>query len=254
MARDYSMSATSTFKTLGLDLEAVLERDPAARSRLEVVLLYAGFHAVFYHRVAHGLWRRRWRFLGRLISVIARFLTGIEIHPGAVIGPGFFIDHGFGVVIGETTKIGCNVTLYQGVTLGGTSLEPGKRHPTLGNDVIIGAGAKVLGPITLGDSVRVGSNAVVVKDVASKTTVVGIPAKPIGGRAESKSTAFVAYGTARDTDPAGYAVVGMLEQIDMLKARLTELETHLSRDSTLAEPWPEPAKSEGPENIAGSIK
>ena len=248
------MSETSTFKTLGLDLKAVLERDPAARSRLEVVLLYAGFHAVFYHRVAHGLWRRRWRFLGRLISVISRFLTGIEIHPGAVIGPGFFIDHGFGVVIGETTKIGCNVTLYQGVTLGGTSLEPGKRHPTLGNDVIVGAGAKVLGPITLGDCVRVGSNAVVVKDVASKTTVVGIPAKPIGGHADSKSTAFVAYGTAHDADPAGYVVAGMLEQIDMLKARLSELETHLRRDSTVGVPWPGPVQSEGPEKVAEPIK
>ena len=248
------MSETSTFKTLGLDLKAVLERDPAARSQLEVVLLYAGFHAVFHHRVAHGLWRRRWRFLGRLISVISRFLTGIEIHPGAVIGPGFFIDHGFGVVIGETTKIGCNVTLYQGVTLGGTALESGKRHPTLGNDVIVGAGAKVLGPITLGDCVRVGSNAVVVRDVAPKTTVVGIPAKPIGVRADSKSTAFVAYGTARDADPAGHAVAGMLEQIDLLKARLAQLEMHLSRNSTVGGPWPEPAESEGPEEVAVSIK
>jgi serine O-acetyltransferase len=254
MARDYSMSETSTFKTLGLDLKAVLERDPAARTRFEVVLLYAGFHAVFYHRVAHGLWRRRWRFLGRLISAISRFLTGIEIHPGAVIGPGFFIDHGFGVVIGETTKIGRDVTLYQGVTLGGTALVPGKRHPTLGNDVIVGAGAKVLGPITLGDCVRVGSNAVVVKDVASKTTVVGIPAKPIGGRADSKSTVFVAYGTARDADPSGYAVAGMLEQIDMFEARLAELELHLSRFSTEGAPCPEPAQSKGPTKVVDSIK
>jgi serine O-acetyltransferase len=240
------MSETSTFKTLSLDLKAVLERDPAARSRFEVILLYAGFHAVFFHRVAHGLWRRRWRFLARLISVISRFLTGIEIHPGAVIGPGFFIDHGFGVVVGETTEIGCDVTLYQGVTLGGTALEPGKRHPTLGNDVIVGAGAKVLGPITLGDCVRVGSNAVVVKDVAPKTTVVGIPAKPVADRAGSRPSAFVAYGTARDADPAGHAVAGMLDQIDMLKARLTELETHLSRDGAAGAPWPEPAQPDEP--------
>ena len=206
------------------------------------------------HRVAHGLWRRRWRFLGRLISVISRFLTGIEIHPGAVIGSGFFIDHGFGVVIGETTKIGCNVTLYQGVTLGGTAQKPGKRHPTLGNDVIVGAGAKVLGPITLGDRVRVGSNAVVVKDVESNTTVVGIPAKPIGGRGASKSGAFVAYGTARDADPAEYAVAAILEQIDMLKARLADLETHLSPDSTLGLTWSKPTQPEKTKKAAEPIK
>ena len=233
------MSETSTFKTLDLDLRAVLERDPAARNRLEVIFLYAGFHAVFLHRVAHGLWRRRLRFLARFVSVVSRFFTGIEIHPGAVIGPGFFIDHGFGVVIGETTEIGRDVTLYQGVTLGGTALEPGKRHPTLGDDVIVGAGAKVLGPITLGDCVRVGSNAVVVKDVAPKTTVVGIPAKPVADRAGSQPLAFVAYGTARDADPAGHAVAGMLEQIDVLKTRLAELEKHLNGDAPRGTPWSE---------------
>jgi serine O-acetyltransferase len=233
------MSETSTFKTLGLDLRAVLERDPAARNRFEVVFLYAGFHAVFLHRLAHGLWRRRFRFLARLVSVVSRFFTGIEIHPGAVIGPGFFIDHGFGVVIGETTEIGRDVTLYQGVTLGGTALEPGKRHPTLGDDVIVGAGAKVLGPITLGECVRVGSNAVVVKDVAPNTTVVGIPAKPVADRAGSKPSAFVAYGTARDADPAGHAVAGMLEQIDVLKTRLAELDKHLNGDAPRGTPWSE---------------
>jgi serine O-acetyltransferase len=233
------MSETSTFKTLGLDLRAVLERDPAARSRFEVIVLYAGFHAVFFHRVAHGLWRRRFRFLARLVSVFSRFLTGIEIHPGAAIGPGFFIDHGFGVVIGETTEIGRDVTLYQGVTLGGTALEPGKRHPTLGNDVIVGAGAKVLGPITLGDCVRVGSNAVVVKDVAPKTTVVGIPAKPVADREGTKPKAFVAYGTARDADPAGHAVAGMLDQIDLLKSRLTELEQQLNGKTSIEASWPQ---------------
>ena len=162
------MSQTSTFKTLGRDLRAVVDRDPAARSRFEVLVLYPGFHAVLFHRLANGLWRWRLKFLARMVSVFSRFMTGIEIHPGATIGPGFFIDHGLGVVIGETTEIGSNVTLYQGVTLGGTSLESGKRHPTLGNDVIVGAGAKVLGPISLGDCARVGSNAVVVKDVAAK--------------------------------------------------------------------------------------
>ena len=157
-------------------------------------------------------------------------------------------------MIGETTKIGCNVTLYQGVTLGGTAQKPGKRHPTLGNDVIVGAGAKVLGPITLGDGVRGGSNAVVVKDVASNTTVVGIPAKPIGGRGASKSDAFVAYGTAGDADPAEYAVAAMLEKIDNLQVRLADLETHLSRDSTLSTPWSELAQPGKTKKAAEPIK
>ena len=235
------MSQTSAFKTLGRDLRAVLQRDPAARSKLEVALLYPGFHAVVFHRLSHGLWRRGFRFLARLVATMSRFVTGIEIHPGATIGPGFFIDHGFGVVVGETTEIGSDVTLYQGVTLGGTSLEPGKRHPTLGNDVIVGAGAKVLGPINLGDCVRVGSNAVVVKDVAPNTTVVGIPAKPVAEHAAAPS-AFVAYGTARDADPAGRAVAGLLEQIQYLQQRIESLEQHVSSD-TVASPWTGDTKS-----------
>jgi len=239
------MSQSSTFKTLGRDLRAVVDRDPAARSRFEVIFLYPGFHAVVYHRLAHGLWRLQLKFLARLVSVFSRFLTGIEIHPAAQIGAGFFIDHGFGVVIGETTEIGTDVTLYQGVTLGGTALEAGKRHPTLGNDVIVGAGAKVLGPISLGDCVRVGSNAVVVKDVAANTTVVGIPAKPVADRAASRPSAFVAYGTARDADPAGHAVAGMLEQIQLLKARLAELEKQAGGNSPLATPWSEARASGG---------
>ncbi|MEQ8248496.1 MAG: serine O-acetyltransferase [Alphaproteobacteria bacterium] len=240
------MSQTSTFKTLSRDLSAVVDRDPAARSRFEVLVLYPGFHAVMFHRLAHGLWRLQLKFLARMVSVFSRFMTGIEIHPGATIGPGFFIDHGLGVVIGETTEIGTDVTLYQGVTLGGTSLEAGKRHPTLGNDVIVGAGAKVLGPISLGDCARVGSNAVVVKDVAANTTVVGIPAKPVADRAAAtRPDAFVAYGTARDADPAGHAVAGMLEQIQLLQARLADLEKQVGADTPLATPWSEARASGG---------
>ena len=166
--------------TIKQDIHAVLERDPAARSVLEVVLCYAGFHAVFLHRFTHMLWKCGFKFFARWIAHVTRWLTGVEIHPAAVIGSGFFIDHGMGVVIGETARIGDNVTIYQGVTLGGVSTQRGTiRHPQLGNDVVIGAGAKVLGAITLGDGARVGANAVVVRSVDSGVTVVGIPAMPV---------------------------------------------------------------------------
>ncbi|RMH37578.1 MAG: serine O-acetyltransferase [Nitrospirae bacterium] len=166
-------------KTISQDLQAALERDPAARSRLEVLLTYAGFHALLAHRLAHWLWCRRIPLLPRLIAHVARWLTGIEIHPGAKIGKGFFIDHGMGVVIGETTEIGDYVTLFQGVTLGGTGKERGKRHPTLGNHVVVGAGAKVLGNIRIGDFVKIGANSVVLRSVPSNSTVIGIPGKVI---------------------------------------------------------------------------
>lgn len=163
------------------EIKAIMERDPAARSVWEA-FLYPSLHAILLHRLAHQLWVRGVPFLPRLISQTARFMTGIEIHPGAQIGKGLFIDHGMGVVIGETTEIGDNVTLYQGVTLGGTGKQRGKRHPTLGNNVLVGVGAKVLGAITLGDNVRVGANAVVLKDVPPNTTAVGIPAKIVAMR------------------------------------------------------------------------
>ncbi|MFQ5780306.1 MAG: serine O-acetyltransferase, partial [Nitrospiria bacterium] len=162
-------------ETIKGDIKAAFERDPAARSLVEILLTYAGVHAIFLHRIAHALWKARIPVLPRLISHIGRFITGIEIHPGAVIGRSFFIDHGMGVVIGETTEIGDNVTLYQGVTLGGTGLEPGKRHPTLGSHVIVGTGAKVLGAIVIGDHVRIGANSVVLRSVPDHATVVGIP-------------------------------------------------------------------------------
>ncbi len=159
------------------DLQAVFERDPAATSRLEVFLTYSGFHALLAYRISHWLWNRKLPFFPRLISQIARWLTGVEIHPGATIGTGFFIDHGMGVVIGETTEIGDYVTLFQGVTLGGTGKERGKRHPTLGNHVVVGAGAKVLGGIRIGDNVKVGANAVVLRSVPANSTVVGNPGR-----------------------------------------------------------------------------
>jgi len=167
------------FKKLNYDIERVLNEDPAAKSKLEVLLLYPCIHALISYRIAHILYLKKWFFLARLISQLSRFFTGIEIHPGAKIGKGLFIDHGMGVVIGETAEVGDNVTLYHGVTLGGTGKDVGKRHPTIEDDVLIGTGAKVLGPITVGKGAKIGANAVVVKDVPAKATAIGTQAKNI---------------------------------------------------------------------------
>lgn len=210
------------FETLKADWKAVFRNDPAARSWLEV-LTYAGLHAIIWHRVAHFLWRHGLKFPARLISQINRFMTGIEIHPGAKIGKGFFIDHGMGVVIGETAEIGENCLLYHGVTLGGVSLEKKKRHPTLGNNVVVGAGAKVLGAITLGDNVQVGANAVVLKDVPPNSVVVGIPGRVViqdGRRVEQ--TPPLTHG--RDLDPEGEMIRCMLRKIEELEKRLQKVE------------------------------
>lgn len=215
-------------KGLGEDITGIMERDPAARSRLEVIVAYPGFHALMFYRLAHGAWERGWVLIGRFLSHMGRVLTGIEIHPGAKIGRRFFVDHGMGVVIGETAEIGDDVTLYQGVTLGGTSLERGaKRHPTLGNNVIIGAGAKVLGPFTVGDGARIGSNAVVVQEVPPGATMVGIPAKEIKRR-RPEDQDFVAYGLPdKIPDPVARALEGLLDQVSALRARVQELESQL---------------------------
>lgn len=165
------------FKNINYDIEYILENDPAARTKLEVFLLYPSVHALILHRLAHRLYKKKRFFISRLISQLNRALTGIEIHPGATIGKGILIDHGMGVVIGETAEVGDRVTIYHGTTLGGTGKEKGKRHPTVGNDVIIGAGAKLLGPIVVGDNAKIGANAVVLKDVPQGATVVGIPGK-----------------------------------------------------------------------------
>jgi len=166
-------------KMLKYEIKNVLEKDPAAKNWVEVIFLYPSTHAIILYRIAHPLYNHKIYFISRAISQIARFFTGIEIHPGAKIGKGLFIDHGMGVVIGETTEIGDDVTLYQGVTLGGTGKDKGKRHPTLGNDVVVGAGAKILGPINIGSGSKIGANAVVLKDVVAKATAVGIPARVI---------------------------------------------------------------------------
>jgi len=207
------------FSRLREDLASVRERDPAARSTLEVLTCYPGIHALMFHRLAHAAWTREWHWLGRFISHIGRFLTGIEIHPGAVIGRRVFIDHGMGVVIGETAEIGDDCTIYQGVTLGGTSLYRGaKRHPTLGKGVVIGAGAKVLGGFTVGDGAKVGSNAVVVKPVPAGVTAVGNPARLIDPERDAarenkaEQMGFSAYGVTRNMDdPVSKALHGLLD-------------------------------------------
>ncbi|MBE6048278.1 MAG: serine O-acetyltransferase [Clostridium sp.] len=173
------------FKNLKHDLNRVLENDPAARTKLEVFLLYPSIHALIAYRISHFFYKKKFFFIARLISQLSRFFTGIEIHPGATIGKGLFIDHGMGVVIGETAEVGDDVTLYHGVTLGGTGKDKGKRHPTLGNNVIVGAGAKILGPILIGNNAKVGANAVVVKNVPDGATAIGIPAKNIVRRANA---------------------------------------------------------------------
>lgn len=213
------------FKRLADDIDAILAHDPAARSRVEVVLCYPGFHAVAFHRLAHAAWGQNWKLTGRFISHVARWLTGIEIHPAARIGRRLFVDHGMGVVIGETSEIGDDVTLYQGVVLGGISLDEGKRHPTLGNDVIVGAGAKVLGPVIVGDGARVGANAVVLKDVPAGATMVGVPARQAARAAKRDRSEFCAYGQDPDLpDPVAIALDAVCGDIAKLRARVAELE------------------------------
>lgn len=225
------------FKRLLEDIDAVIERDPAARSRLEVLICSSGLHAVMLHRVAHAAWRRNWRLLGRIVSQFGRFLTGIEIHPAVRIGRRFFIDHGMGVVIGETAAIGDDVTLYHDVTLGGISPAVDsraqvdqKRHPTLEDGVIVGSGAQVLGPITVGKGARVGANAVVLNHVKSGATVVGIPAKSAGRAKPPHADDFAAYGIPRDgiSDPVANAIEGLLDRVQTLSARVEELERQVS--------------------------
>jgi serine O-acetyltransferase len=221
------------FKRIGEDVRCVFERDPAARTTFEVVTTYPGVHAVIFHRLSHWLWTHNLKWLGRFLSMFSRWFTGIEIHPGARIGQRFFIDHGMGVVIGETAEIGDDCTLYHGVTLGGTSWKKGKRHPTLANDVIVGAGAKVLGPIVVGDGVRIGSNAVVVKDVPAGTTVVGVPGravKQVSGEQQQKrmemarKMGFDAYGTTEDMpDPVAHAINCMLDHIHAMDQNMNKI-------------------------------
>ncbi|WNM56898.1 serine O-acetyltransferase [Candidatus Nitrospira allomarina] len=212
-------------KRITEDLHAVFERDPAATSRWEVLLAYSGFHALLAHRVAHWLWGKNVPIVPRLISQLARWLTGIEIHPGAQIGRGFFIDHGMGVVIGETAVLGDFVTLFQGVTLGGTGKERGKRHPTLGNHVVVGAGAKVLGNITIGDFVKIGANSVVLRSVPSNSTVIGIPGriiKTIGDRVPEAT-----MDHANIPDPIAERFDAMEQELIALRKQVEQSEKEL---------------------------
>jgi serine O-acetyltransferase len=206
------------------EIQAVFDRDPAAKSVWEVLLCYPGLHAIILHRVAHFFYRRRFFFIARLISHFSRFLTQIEIHPGAKIGEGFFIDHGAGVVIGETAEIGNNVTIYQGVTLGGTGKEKGKRHPTIGNNVVISTGAKVLGAITVGENSKIGAGSVVLKDVPPNSTVVGVPGRVVvrdgqrvGGPVDLRHDLL--------PDPVAEIINGILAELEQLKKRVAELES-----------------------------
>jgi serine O-acetyltransferase len=209
------------FTLLKEDVSCVFQRDPAARSRFEVITTYPGVHAILMQRIAHRLWRAGLHYPARLLSWFARLVTNIDIHPGATIGRRFFIDHGAGVVIGETAEIGDDVTLYHGVTLGGTTWNKGKRHPTLGDGVVVGAGAKILGPITLGDQVRVGANSVVVKDVPSHKTVVGIPGKLVARLdAIGENTLGMNLDHHLIPDPVGKAIACLMERIEVLERTL----------------------------------
>jgi serine O-acetyltransferase len=222
------------FKKLRGDIACILERDPAARTWWEVLTCYPGLHAVYIHKLARWLWLNNLRWLGRIASQLGRWLTGIEIHPGAKIGGCVFIDHGMGVVIGETAEVGDGCTIYQGVTLGGTSLYRGtKRHPTLGSGVVVGAGAKVLGGFTVGDGARIGSNAVVVKEVPAGATVVGIPGRIVEDAASEQAAAqtrFAAYAVVHDEDdPHAKAIQSLVEYSRELEQSIVALKDRLSR-------------------------
>ena len=217
------------FDRLQEEIAVVFDRDPAARNTWEVITCYPGFHATLSHRLAHFLWGARLRWLARFTSHLSRWLTGIEIHPGATIGRRFFIDHGMGVVIGETAEIGDDCTLYHGVTLGGTSWNKGKRHPTLGKGVVVGAGAKILGPILIGEGARIGSNAVVVKEVPAGATAIGIPARIIEAEAAPNGR-FAAYAVVKDlNDPMSKAVHELIGHSADIDRRLEHLLAELKR-------------------------
>ena len=223
------------FDRIKEDINGVFDRDPAARTVFEVFTNYPGMHAIWGHRLAKWFWEKELKWLARTISTVVRWLTGVEIHPGATLGRRFFIDHGMGIVIGETAEVGDDCTLYHGVTLGGTSWNAGKRHPTLGNNVVIGAGAKVLGPLNIGENSRIGSNAVVVKDVPDGATVIGIPGRIVKGKVNSDKTeqereamakkyGFDAYAVATDNpDPVAKAIGRMLDHMHLMDSKVSDL-------------------------------
>jgi serine O-acetyltransferase len=228
--------------TMKRDIQAVFERDPAARSVTEVLWCYPGVHALLFHRLAHRLWNRGWLTLGRFVSHVGRFLTGIEIHPGARLGAGLFIDHGMGVVIGETTEVGANCTLYQGVTLGGTSLKKEKRHPTLGNNIVVGAGAKILGAITIGDHSKIGAGSVVVTEVPPHSTVVGVPGRVVQ-RSGEKIVETVDLDHHDLPDPEAKAINYLADKVRELERELHQLRQEVRRARhEMLQPWSTPEK------------
>lgn len=248
-------------------VQSICRRDPAARSTLEVLTAYPGIHAVAMHRVSHRLWGWGFKWIARMLSQLTRWLTGVEIHPGARIGKELFIDHGMGVVIGQTAEIGDGCTLYHGVTLGGTTWQREKRHPTLGDNVVVGAGAKILGPIYIGDNARIGSNSVVVKDVPANATVVGIPGRVISIGEDSRSTqrqamaekiGFDAYGqTAQNSDPVAHAIDCMLDHLHLIDQKMKNLSNALDKagiNVNLDLPELEVSNLEKPETAASGKK
>lgn len=223
------------FDALKKDLDAILARDPAVSGRFSAMLLYPSFHVMVFHRLAHPIWQAGFRTLARWLMQLARWLTGIEIHPAARIGPGFFIDHGMGVVIGETSIVGENVTLYHGVTLGGvmpavdaSSQRNTKRHPSLGDNVIVGAGAQILGPVQIGDCARVGGNSVVTKDVPAGVTVVGVPARPLPSRKADDSFSAYALGSPDMSDPTDRVIEALSLELEAMRAQLAALQARQS--------------------------
>jgi serine O-acetyltransferase len=226
------------WKTIQEDIQVIFERDPAARSALEVVLCYPGLHAIWMHRIAHWFYRRKMVLIPRLISQFNRFITGIEIHPGATIGRGLFIDHGMGVIIGETSEVGDYVTIYQGVTLGGTGKEKGKRHPTIGNEVVISTGAKVLGSLTVGDNVKIGAGSVVLRDVPDNCTVVGVPGKVVvqdGVKLTDRHSPDLMHNIL--PDPVGESLLKLQRTIAELEARIEDLEVSEDESEGVQYPW-----------------
>ena len=235
------------FDRLKEDIDVILEKDPAARSRLEVFFCYPGFHALLFHRAAHLAWRSGLKFIGRFISHIGRVLTGIEIHPAATIGRRVFIDHGMGLVIGQTAEVGNDVTLYHGVTLGGVSLKQEKRHPTIGDCVVVGSGAQVVGPVTVGEKALIGANAVVLSDVPAGVTMVGIPAKQVMARDRSgERDDFAAYGIPYGDlpDPVAKVLVGMMGEIQTLRTRLDDVDGKTPQKKTEPDTADDPCVSD----------
>lgn len=238
----WDSAGPSLLQSISEDIACVRERDPAARGKVETLLTYPGVHAIIWHRMAHRLWCEGWRFPARLLSWFGRLISNIDIHPGAKIGRRFFIDHGAGVVIGETAEVGNDVTLYHGVTLGGTSWSPGKRHPTLEDGVVVGAGAKILGPITVGHGTRVGANSVVIEGTPADVTVVGIPARIVRSATSGhRLVGRIDLDHHLMPDPVGEAIALLLDRVEFLEARLTHLQKRLREEDQAGSAGPAPA-------------